>query len=234
MPDPRERLILALDLPDAASADRMVASLGDSIGFYKVGLQLFTAEGPGYVRSLVTRGKKVFLDLKFHDIPTTVAAAVKSAAGLGVSMLTLHASGGTKMLKAAFEAAKTCSNPPILLGVTVLTSISDETMGSLGVFRPVSEQVPHLAKLAYEAGCDGFVASPVEANGLRKLYGPRVAIVIPGIRPAGAEAGDQVRIATPAEAIRNGASHLVVGRPITSAPDPAAAAKAILEEMRNA
>ena len=233
-PDIRDRLILALDLPDAQKAEHMVETLGDSITFYKVGLQLFVAAGPAFVEGLLKRGKKVFLDLKYYDIPNTVAGAVKSAAALGVSMLTVHAVGGPKMLKAASEAVATCQNPPILLGVTVLTSISDETMGSIGIFRSVSDQVMHLAKLASESGCGGFVASPAEAKPLRKLFGPRVAIVVPGIRPAGADAGDQARIATPAEAIRNGASHIVVGRPITNAPHPAAAAKAILDEIRMA
>lgn len=231
-PETRKSLIVALDLPDAVSANQLVDRLGDSISFYKIGMQLFTSAGPELVRSLIGRGKKVFLDLKFHDIPNTVAGGVKSAAALGVSMLTIHAVGGPKMLKAAVDAAATCPNPPILLGVTVLTSISDETMGSIGVFRSVNDQVLHLAKLANEAGFGGFVSSPSESGALRKLFGPRVAIVVPGIRPAGADAGDQARIATPAVAVRNGASHLVVGRPITEAKDPVAAAKLILEEIR--
>jgi len=227
----RERLIVALDVSSAAEAQKLVSRIGDAAGIYKVGLQLFTAEGPGIVRDLVSSGRRVFLDLKLHDIPTTVALAVKSAAELGAYMLTIHASGGSAMLRAATEAAAGRMN---LLAVTVLTSLSDEDMQEIGVAGRVSDQVLRMAALAQSAGCQGIVTSPREALMVRKALGEGFAIVTPGIRPAGAEINDQQRIATPAQAIVNGASHIVVGRPITHAPDPAKAAQSIISEMEQA
>jgi len=227
----RERLIVALDVSSAGEAQKLVARIGDAAGIYKIGLQLFTAEGPSIVRDLVSSGRRIFLDLKLHDIPTTVALAVKSAAGLRVDMLTIHASGGAAMLRAATEAAAGRLN---LLAVTVLTSLSDEDMQEIGVSGRVSDQVLRMASLAQSAGCQGIVTSSREALMVRKALGEGFAIVTPGIRPAGAETNDQQRIATPAQAISNGVSHIVVGRPITHAPDPAKAAQAIISEMEQA
>ncbi|HET9164364.1 MAG TPA: orotidine-5'-phosphate decarboxylase [Candidatus Angelobacter sp.] len=227
----RERLIVALDVSSATEAQKLVARIGAAAGIYKVGLQLFTAEGPGIVRDLVSSGRRVFLDLKLHDIPTTVALAVKSAAELRVDMLTIHASGGSAMLRAATEAAAGRMN---LLAVTVLTSLNDEDMEEIGVAGRLSDQVLRMANLARSAGCLGIVTSPREALMVRKALGEGFAIVTPGIRPAGAETNDQQRTATPAQAISNGVSHIVVGRPITHAADPAKAAEAIISEMEQA
>jgi len=227
----RERLIVALDVPSAGEAQKLVARIGDAAGIYKVGLQLFIAEGPGIVRDLVSSGRLVFLDLKLHDIPTTVALAVKSAAELGVHMLTVHASGGAAMLRAAAEAAAGRVN---ILAVTVLTSLNDEDMQETGVSGRVSDQVLRMAALAQGAGCHGIVTSARESLMVRKSLGEGFAIVTPGVRPAGAESNDQQRIATPGQAISNGASHIVVGRPITHASDPALAAAAIISEMEQA
>jgi orotidine-5'-phosphate decarboxylase len=227
----REHLIVALDVSSAAEAQKLVFRIGEVAGIYKVGLQLFTAEGPSIVRDLVSSGRRVFLDLKLHDIPTTVALAVKSAAELGAYMLTIHASGGSAMLRAATEAAAGRMN---LLAVTVLTSLNDEDMQEIGVAGRVSDQVLRMAALAQSTGCQGIVTSPREALMVRKAMGEGFAIVTPGIRPSGTETNDQQRIATPAQAIMNGASHIVVGRPITHAPDPAKAAQAIISEMEQA
>ena len=227
----RERLIVALDVSGAREAQRLVQQIGEAAGIYKVGLQLFTAEGPGLVRELVASGKRVFLDLKLHDIPNTVGHAVKTAAELGAQMLTVHASGGTRMLQAAVEAAAGRVN---LLAVTVLTSLTDDDLPPTGVPDKVVDQALRMASLARSAGCPGIVTSPREALPLRKLLGEGFLIVTPGIRPAGTEANDQQRTAHPAEAINNGASHIVVGRPITHAADPARAALAIISEMQQA
>lgn len=227
----RERLIVALDVSSAGAAQALVQRIGDAAGIYKVGLQLFTAEGPSFVRDLVRSGKRVFLDLKLHDIPNTVSHAVKSAVDLGVHMLTVHASGGAAMLRAATEAAGGKLN---VLAVTVLTSLSDEDLEETGIAGRVTDQALRMAALAQNAGCQGIISSPREALLIRKSLGEGFAIVTPGIRPAGAESNDQQRIATPAQAIVNGASHIVVGRPITHASDPAAAARAIISEMEQA
>jgi len=227
----RERLIVALDVATASEAQALVERIGDAAGIYKVGLQLFTAEGPDMVRELVSSGRRVFLDLKLHDIPNTVGQAVKSAVDLGAHMLTVHAAGGAAMLRAAAEAAGDRLN---ILAVTVLTSLSDDDMQEIGVSGRVADQALRMAELAQNTGCHGVITSPREASLLRKVLGESFAIVTPGIRPAGAETHDQQRIATPAQAIGNGASHIVVGRPITHAPDPAAAAQAIISEMEKA
>jgi len=227
-----DRLIVALDVSSAADAQRLVSTIGNSAAIYKIGKQLFTSEGPGLVRDLVGSGRKVFLDLKYHDIPNTVASAVRVAADLNVHMLTVHASGGGKMLRAAAEAAAETSSKPLVLAVTVLTSLADEDLREIGISAPTQDQVVTLAKLAQKAGVGGLVASPNELKALRQAIGQEMKIVTPGVRPAGSDKGDQSRIATPAEAIANGADYIVVGRPITAAQDPAAAARAILEEIR--
>jgi len=231
MASARDRLIVALDVPHAAEAQRIVAALGEFVSTYKVGKQLFTAAGPAVVRDLVGSGRKVFLDLKFHDIPNTVAAAVRAASELGVAMLTVHASGGSRMLQAAVEAAAAAKRPPLVLAVTVLTSFSDADLKEVGVAEPAREQVLRLASLARKAGCGGVVASAREAQVIRRTLGASLTIVTPGVRPAGGPKDDQARVATPSEAIAAGADYIVVGRPITGAQDPAAAARAILEEI---
>jgi orotidine-5'-phosphate decarboxylase len=231
MHDPRQRLIVALDLSTAAAAHNIVAAVGDSASYYKVGMQLYTAVGPSVVRELVAAGQRVFLDLKYHDIPNTVAAAVTEAARLGVSMLTVHASGGGKMLRTAVEAGRKINPAMKILAVTVLTSLGDSDLERIGIRGRVQDQVIRLAALALADGCHGVVASAREAAQLRSELGPDFAIVTPGVRPAGAEHGDQARVVTPAEAIAAGASYIVVGRPITSAPDPASEARAILAEI---
>lgn len=227
----KDRLIVALDVPTAVEAQEIVYELGEMVSFYKIGLQLFTAEGPKIVSELVNSGRKVFLDLKLHDIPNTIAGAVKAASELGVAMLTVHAGGGSRMLKAAVEAAATAPTPPIILAVTVLTSLSAADMEETGIKAETGEQVLRLARLAKSAGCGGVVSSPQEAQRLRSELGPQMAIVTPGIRPGGTAQADQSRIATPATAIRAGASHLVVGRPILAADNRNRAASAILEEI---
>jgi orotidine-5'-phosphate decarboxylase len=232
--DPRSRLIVALDVSSAAEAKRIVQQVGDSAQIFKVGKQLFTAEGPQLVRDLIASGRKVFLDLKFHDIPNTVSGAVSEAAKLGVSMLTVHASGGSKMLKTAAEASASSMSKPLVLAVTVLTSLSDADLAELSVAVDVKTQVLRLAKLAVKAGCGGVVASAQEARQLRNELGTGFAIVTPGVRPAGASVGDQARVVTPADAIEAGATHIVVGRPITEAADLGRAAKEIVEELRGA
>jgi orotidine-5'-phosphate decarboxylase len=232
MPDPRERLIVALDVSSTAAAQKIVAAVGDSAFTYKVGMQLYTAEGPRAVRDLVASGRRVFLDLKYHDIPTTVSAAVQEAAALGVSMLTVHASGGSKMLRAASEAARAVNPNLLLLAVTVLTSMDDADLEAVGVRSRVADQVLRLAALAIADGCHGIVASALEASQLRRELGDAIAIVTPGVRPAGSGHGDQARVVAPADAIAAGATYLVVGRPITGAADPGAEARAILREIQ--
>lgn len=222
---------MALDVSTARQARELVTSIGDIPGYYKVGLQLFTAEGPGFVRELVSAGHKVFLDLKLHDIPNTVSHAVSSACALGASLLTVHAGGGPAMLKAATEAA---GDRLTLLAVTVLTSMNEDELSQVGVAGRVLDQVLRLAELAQSVGCKGVVASARESAQLRQLLGEGFAIVNPGVRPAGAELNDQRRVSTPAEAIRAGATHLVVGRPITQAADPAQAAREIVAEIGQA
>jgi orotidine-5'-phosphate decarboxylase len=228
--DPRQRLIVALDVSTAAAAQKIVAAVGDSALTYKVGMQLYTAEGPQVVRDLVASGRRVFLDLKYLDIPNTVGAAVAEAAKLGVSMLTVHSSGSAKMLRAAVEAAK--MRPElIVLAVTVLTSMDGTDLEKIGIQGTVEHSVLRLATLALANGCQGVVASAREASKLRAELGDAFALVTPGVRPAGTSVADQVRVVTPAEAIASGASHIVVGRPITEATDPAAEARAILGQM---
>lgn len=229
---PRERLIVALDVSDADTARALVARLEGQVGIYKVGSQLFGAAGPELVRELVRARRSVFLDLKYHDIPNTVAAAARTAAALGVSFVSAHAGGGRAMLEAAARAlAGTATR---LLGITVLTSHTAATLAETGVEAAVPDQVSRLARLAREAGAHGVVASPQEAALVRAACGPGFLIVTPGVRPERSSEDDQARAATPAAAIRAGADYLVVGRPILSAPDPAAAAAAILAELEAA
>jgi orotidine-5'-phosphate decarboxylase len=231
MNDPRQHLIVALDVSSAAAAEKIVAAVGDFALTYKVGMQLFTAEGPSVVRDLVASGRRVFLDLKYHDIPTTVGSAVREAANLGVGMLTVHAGGGGKMLRAAVEAARSVNPALMILGVTVLTSMDDQDLDRVGVKGQVVEQVLRLARLAIANGCQGVVASALEAAALRAELGNHFLIVTPGVRPAGKDHADQSRVVTPSEAIAAGATYIVVGRPITAAASPGDEARAILEQM---
>jgi orotidine-5'-phosphate decarboxylase len=230
----RSRLIVALDVPNAVAAIELVNRLEGTCAWFKVGLELFVAGGPAVLEPLIANGHSIFLDLKFHDIPNTVAGAVRSAANLGVRMMTVHALGGPAMLSAARSAIDGIAEPPELLAVTVLTSMDKVQTNAIGLNRAPSDQVALLAQMGLDAGVRGFVCSPQEVGTLRRLTGPKGVLVIPGIRPAGAEIGDQKRIATPADALRHGASYLVVGRPITQAANPAQAADAILREMAEA
>lgn len=225
-------IIVALDVPGKSEALAKIALLGDSVTFYKIGLELFTAEGPDIVRAVKGAGKKVFLDLKLHDIPRTVEHTVRSAGKLGVDLLTIHSVGGKAMIAAAASAAKEFgAAAPKILAVTVLTSLDASDLASIGVGRSPAEQVLALGRLAVSNGADGCVCSPKEVAALRAALGPAALLVTPGVRPAGAAVGDQKRVATPAEAVRDGSTHLVIGRPILQAPDPAAAARAIAAEM---
>jgi orotidine-5'-phosphate decarboxylase len=225
-----DRLIVALDFPDAASALACAEKLGGSVSWFKVGLELYLAAGDSVVRELKKRGHSVFLDLKLHDIPNTVAAAVRSLGGLEPDLLTIHAAGGRAMLTAAAEAARSLQRPPRLLAVTVLTSMDAAALAETGVSGAPVEQVLRLARLSSDCGIDGMVCSAAEAPALRSAL-PKALLVTPGIRPAGSAAGDQKRIATPQFALAAGAGKLVIGRPITAAPDPKAAAEAILTDM---
>ncbi len=230
-----ERVIVALDVPDAALAARLMDRLAGLARLYKVGSQLFTAAGPEIVRAARARGAEVFLDLKFHDIPTTVAGAVRSAAALDVAMLTVHAAGGRAMLTAAVEAGAAAGRGggrrPKLLAVTVLTSLTAvAAREEAGLARPLPEQVLHLARLAKTAGLDGAVASPQEVRALREALREGFLLVTPGIRPSWAGRDDQARVLAPREAIEAGADYLVVGRPIAAAPDPRVALERLLAE----
>ena len=229
---PKQRLIVALDVPGAAQAEALVERLKGIVGMFKVGSQLFTAAGPDFVRGLTSRGGSVFLDLKYHDIPNTVANAVAAAASLGVSLLDVHALGGLEMMRAAVAAGHGAG--PRLLSITVLTSHDESNLARLGLSGGITACVRRLALLAREAGMDGVVASPHEVALIREACGVDFLVVTPGIRPAGSKPGDQARAATPAAALRAGASYLVVGRPITEAADPAEAARAVLAQMESA
>jgi orotidine-5'-phosphate decarboxylase len=232
---PRERVLVALDAPALDSALGLVSRLRGHVGGFKVGLELCTAAGaPAVVEAVAAAGGSVFLDLKLHDIPNTVAGAVRAACALGpaVRMLTVHTQGGAPMLRAAVEAAAASPTRPLLLGVTVLTSMDAATLADdLGVAAGMEPHVVHLALLAQRCGLDGVVVSPHEAAAVRRACGPDLLIVTPGVRPATADAGDQRRVMTPASALGAGADYLVIGRPITAAPDPGAAADAIAAEL---
>lgn len=232
-----DRLIVALDFPAMDKVKALVETLGDTVSYYKVGMELFYSTGGEAIRYLRAAGKDVFLDLKLYDIPNTVAHSAKVLTSLGTTMFNVHASGGLAMMKAAVAAAAEVAGErqlprPKLIAVTVVTSMNDEEWARLNQKVPIAQQVLDLARLTQEAGMDGVVASPQEAAAIREACGPDFLIVTPGVRPQGAERGDQSRVATPAGALKLGASHLVIGRPITAAADPRAAVTAILQEMR--
>jgi orotidine-5'-phosphate decarboxylase len=231
------RILVALDVPSASAALSLADTLRGAVGGFKIGSQLFTAAGPDIVRKMVDRGDSVFLDLKFHDIPNTVAGAIQSSADLGVWMVNVHASGGRPMMEAARKAADERRPPgrhkPLVIAVTVLTSLDAQTLASVGVSASPLEQVVRLAELAQASGLDGVVASPQETAAIRKACGPSFVIVTPGIRGGSAAAAkdDQQRTMSPAEAVAAGSSYLVVGRPITAAPDPREAARLIAQSL---
>jgi orotidine-5'-phosphate decarboxylase len=222
------KIIVALDVPTAEEALRLVRDLSGVVSFFKIGLQLYTAEGPQIVAGVRASGASVFLDLKLHDIPNTVGKAVSAAANLGVAMLTVHLSGGSKMLSAA---AADCPPNLMLLGVTVLTSSTAETLRETGVESSVEDQAIRLAKLGASAGVGGLIASPHELSALRQAVGDAMYIITPGVRPAWAAADDQKRFTTPREALIRGANYLVIGRPITAQPNPREAAQRIIDEI---
>lgn len=236
----REKLIVALDVETPREAREVVAAVGSHAGTFKVGSQLFTAAGPDLVRELVSAGARVFLDLKFHDIPATVAAAAREAARLGVSLFTVHAAGGSEMLRRAAEAVAEAASReglarPRVLGVTVLTSADASTLAEAGVGDPVEGQVARLAALAASCGLDGVIASPREIGLVRRRVSrPGFLVVTPGVNPSGAAYDDQKRVMSPSAAVRAGADFVVVGRAILKASDPAAAARAVVEEMEGA
>ena len=231
--DARRKIIFALDVNGVAEIDRYAGMLSGKVGMFKVGKELFTSCGPEAVRAVQRHGGEVFLDLKYHDIPNTVAKAMLEAARLGVQLCNLHALGGSEMMEMAATAVRKefGDNRPRLLAVTILTSSTAETLRGVGINRSVEEMVVQLAKLAREAGMDGVVASPLEIDMIRAACGPDFLIVTPGVRPSFAAVDDQKRIMTPAEAIAHGADYLVIGRPIAKASDPAAAAEMITDEI---
>lgn len=233
-------LIVALDVQDRREAEAKVKLLGDAVGFYKIGLELFTAEGPDVVKAVKAFGKKIFLDLKFHDIPNTVKGAVRSGAKLGVELMTIHAPSSRAMIRAAADSAAAAAAEfgvavPGILAVTVLTSVDKGDLEDVGIAgRTPAEQVEAMAKFATGNGAAGLVCSPAEVGRLSAMLPAGTLFITPGVRPAGAEIGDQKRVATPGNAVRDGATHLVVGRPIMAAADPVAAALAIRAEMEAA
>lgn len=235
--EPRDRICVALDMADPGAARGLAASLVDYVAYFKIGFELFTSAGPAAVTALQELGVKVFLDLKFHDIPNTVAGAVVAATRLGVSMLNVHASGGAEMMAASARAAADAAERerverPVVLAVTMLTSLDTQILNSeLRIPGTVEDQVVHLAKLAKAAGLDGVVASPLEVALVREACGPEFLIVTPGVRPSGAAAGDQRRVMTPGQAIHAGADILVIGRPIVASANPVDATKAIADEI---
>jgi orotidine-5'-phosphate decarboxylase len=223
-----DKIIVALDVPTKERALELVKQLNDKISFFKIGLQLYTAEGPEIVRAVLATGAKVWLDLKLYDIPNTVARAVESASSLGVQMLTIHLSGGSEMIRAAIAAR---ANDMLILGVTVLTSSTEQTLREIGIKDTVVDQVIRLATIGTEAGIDGFVASPHELKRLRGEFGNRIKIAVQGIRPSWAEPGDQKRFMTPRDAIEAGADYIGIGRPITAYAQPREALARILQEL---
>ena len=223
---------VALDMTDAAEAASLARRLRGHVGGVKLGLEFFVANGPGGIRAVSDAGLPVFLDLKLHDIPNTVAGAMASAAALNPAIVTTHAGGGAAMMRAASEAARKAKHPPLVIAVTVLTSLDDQDLEAVGQRSPALEQAVRLALLAKESGLGGVVCSPHEVAAIRGRCGTDFKLVVPGIRPASAALGDQKRVMTPAQAIAAGADHLVIGRPITQAQDPVAAAQAIAAELR--
>jgi orotidine-5'-phosphate decarboxylase len=230
MTKPADRIIVALDVATKKEALALVDQLREQISFFKVGLQLYTAEGPEIVRAIRATGAKIFLDLKLHDIPNTVAKAVESAARLGVEMLTIHLCGGEAMIRAAVSARQ---RELLLLGVTVLTSADEQTLRQIGILDKIDDQVLRLAKLGVQKGVDGIVGSPHEITTLRREFGDKTKIVVPGIRPRGSESSDQKRVMTPREAIHTGADYLVIGRPIVANVSPREAVTKILAELED-
>lgn len=225
----KEKIIVAVDAPDAGSALRLIEPLSGEGCVFKIGLQLFTAVGPALVKDVLASGARVFLDLKFHDIPNTAKEAVRSAVSLGVDMTTIHLAGGPDMVSESVAAAG--NSKTLVLGVTVLTSMDDETLGVVGVARPTADQVLRLAGMGYRCGLRGVVASPHEITMLREEFGQSLVIVTPGVRPAGSDLADQRRVMTPGEAVRRGADFLVIGRPITGAASPRDAFLRIADEI---
>jgi orotidine-5'-phosphate decarboxylase len=223
------KIIIAVDVPDADSALRLVEPLAPEGCLFKIGLQLFTAEGPSIIQKIQSTGARIFLDLKFHDIPNTAREAVRSATALGVEMTTIHLCGGPRMVAESVSAA--VGTPTLVLGVSVLTSMDNASLRAVGVPLEAGEQVVHLAGMGLECGLRGLVASPLEIRPLREKFGSRLVLVTPGVRPTGSAMGDQMRVMTPGEAIRAGADFLVIGRPITGAASPLEALREIAEEM---
>lgn len=229
----KTEVIVALDVPAGAAMREKLHMMSDDIGWYKVGLELFCSEGPSVLDPLKELNKSIFLDLKLHDIPRTVGNAVKTAAAHGVNLMTVHAVGGRAMLEEAAQAAASCANPPKLVAVTTLTSLNEDDFRDLGVERSVEEQAVALGRLAIESGIDGLVTSAHEARALREAF-PDALLVTPGIRMPTGDVGDQKRVATPSFAVEQGATHLVIGRPIVQAEDPVAAAAIMLNDIRKA
>jgi orotidine-5'-phosphate decarboxylase len=233
----RNKLIVALDVETAGEARRLVHTLRGVVGMFKIGSQLFTAAGPNLVREIVESGERVFLDLKFHDIPNTVAAAAVESARLGVSIFNVHAAGGSEMMRRTVDAVAEAADRekfqrPSVIAVTILTSANLQTLGEIGLSGQVNEAVRRLALLTEASGLDGVVASPLEIETVRSVVKKKEFIIVtPGVRPAGAAQGDQKRVTTPRKAILAGADYLVIGRPILQAPDPARAAQDIIQEM---
>ena len=225
------KIYVALDYQSASDADALIEQLPSGKVGLKVGKELFTSAGPQWVASLVEKGFSIFLDLKFHDIPNTVAKAVTAAAKLGVDVVNVHASGGSRMMKAAADALKETDNPPLLIGVTVLTSMDESDRKELGVCKSVTEQVEYLARLAKSSGLKGVVCSAQEANMLKAACGNDFKLMTPGIRPEGSSKDDQRRTMTPAEAVTVGVDYMVIGRPITQSPNPAQAVENILASI---
>ena len=223
-----DKIVVALDVATKSEAMRLVEQLREQISFFKIGLQLYTAEGPEIVRAVTANGAKVFLDLKLHDIPNTVARAVESASELGVQMLTIHLTGGSEMIRAAVASRK---KEMSILGVTVLTSLTQQTLDEIGIEEQLDRHVLRLGNLGVAAGIDGLVASPFEARFLRSEFGDKIKIVVPGIRPSWSEPDDQKRFMTPREAIEAGADYLVIGRPVTAHRNPLEAVAKILREL---
>ena len=223
-----DKIIVALDVPTRKETQALVDQLRDRVAFFKIGLQLYTAEGPEIVRTVLSSGGKVFLDLKLHDIPNTVARAVEAANALGVQLLTIHLSGGAAMIRAASRTAK---SKTLILGVTVLTSSNEQTLRETGVTDNIDDQVLRLTRLGVENGIDGIVASAHEIKRLRSEFGDKITVVVPGIRPSWADVGDQKRTMTPRQAIDAGANYLVIGRPITAHKNPGEALEKILDEI---
>ena len=231
----KDRILVAVDTPDLERARELVQGLTGRVGGFKIGLEMFISHGPAFVREVLDGGGKVFLDLKLHDIPNTVAGAAGAAARYGVSFMTVHALGGPEMIRRGVVAAAAAAEaegfePPVLLAVTILTSHDDEELKTVGIDKSCGEAVLQLAAMASAAGAGGAVCSPLEVSRVRERF-PGGALVVPGIRPASASADDQSRIATPSKAVASGADYLVIGRPITRSDDPAAAADAIAGEI---